>query len=120
MLVLNPIQGGWSLIPSTIHYFFEKFLTCLGIAVNLDIVLVHMYGMDRGPSLLEVQFIIGDDQAEGFQEGTEAHYDSPGSDFDVATIGVLVQKEQVVDFHTGSGDFELWGANAPQGDAFLH
>ncbi len=54
IMILNPIQGGWSLISSSIHYFFEEFLPGLGITVNLDKVLVHMYGMDGGPSLLEV------------------------------------------------------------------
>jgi len=119
MLVLYSIQCGGPLIFSTIHYFLEESLTGLGVAVHLDKILVHMYGMDGCPSLLEVQFIKGDDQAEGFQKGTEAYYDSPGPDLDVTTIGVLVQKEQVVDFHTGRGDFELWGSNASQGNSFL-
>lgn len=119
IMILNPIQGGWSLISSSIHYFFEEFLPGLGITVNLDKVLVHMYGMDGGPSLLEVQLVIGDDQAESFQKGSEAYDDATGSDLDIAAIGVLVQKEQVVDFNTGRGDLELWGANATQGDAFF-
>lgn len=69
----------------------------------LDEILVHMDGMDGVPTLLEVQLIIGDDQAKSFQKGTETHNDAPGSNFDIATVGILVQKEQIVDFQTGGG-----------------
>jgi len=107
------------LIPSLVQYLFKEALAGLGIGVHLYEILVHMEGVERIAPFLKVQFVKRDDKAKGFQQGSKAHDDAPGPYFNIAAVAVVVQFEQVMDFHTGLCDAQLGGSHAPQGDPLL-
>lgn len=98
-----------------VQQFFEKLLDVLRVRTHLDEMLVHVDGMDGQIPLEKLQFVVGDDESIGLQQGTEPHDDALGPDLDIAGVEVVVQKEQVVDLHTGVGNVEFWGTDATQG-----
>ena len=58
------------------------------------------------------------DQPVGFEQGPEPENDPPRTQFDIAGIPVVVQKEQVMDFHAALADDEFWRTDSAECPSF--
>ena len=103
-----------------VHQFTEESLNSFGIRLYFDEVMVHINGIDPDITFIHVQFVVGDDKPVGLQAGSKPNNDAIRTNFNITSIGAIVQNEQIVNIDTGLCNKKFWGADTAHGKTLFY
>ncbi len=92
----------------------------LGVRTYFNKVMVHINGINANIPFVHIQFVIGDYKTIGFQAGTEPNDNAIGANFNVTSVGTIVQNEKIVYIQAGLGNVQFGRTDTAHGKTLFY